>query len=49
MRYLVNFALLVAWLAGINLATGFWSTFIAVVFPLWAWYLLVERMVERFL
>lgn len=37
------------WLAGVVLAKGFWSTFFAVIFPLWAWYLVAERLVERFL
>jgi hypothetical protein len=39
----------VLWLIGIILAKGFWSTFFAVVFPLWSWYLVAERIVERFL
>ena len=37
------------WLAGVVLAKGFWSTFFALIFPLWAWYLVAERLVERFL
>ena len=37
------------WLAGIFLAKGFWSTFFAVIIPPWGLYLLVERLVERFL
>lgn len=49
MRYILNFVLLIAWLAGISLACGFWSTFAAVIFPFWAWYLVVEHIVERFL
>jgi hypothetical protein len=32
-----------AWIAGIVLAKGFWSTSLAVVMPLWGLYLLVER------
>jgi hypothetical protein len=39
----------VLWLIGIILANGFWSTFFAVIFPLWSWYLVAERMVEKFL
>ncbi len=31
-----------AWLAGLVLAKGFWSTFFACVFPFYAWYLVVE-------
>ena len=39
----------ILWFVGIILANGFWSTFFAVVFPLWSWYLVAERIVERFL
>jgi hypothetical protein len=39
----------ILWLIGIILAKGFWSTFFAVIFPLWSWYLVAERIVERFL
>jgi hypothetical protein len=39
----------VLWLIGIILAKGFWSTFFAVIVPLWSWYLVAERMVEKFL
>ena len=31
------------WLSGIVLAKGFWTTTIAVLFPPYAWYLVVER------
>jgi len=37
---------LVTWIAGIVLASGFWSTTISVVFPFWSWYLLVERLMK---
>lgn len=32
-----------SWIAGVVIANGFWSTTIAVFFPPWAWYLLVEK------
>lgn len=43
---ILSFALLVAWLAGIVLAKGFWATLAAatLVFP--AWYLVVERLMQ---
>lgn len=41
--------LICVWLFGIVLAKGFWSTFFAVVFPLWAWYLVAELIVERYI
>ena len=47
MRYLLKFVLLVAWLAGMVIANGFWSTFFAVVFPLWGYYLVVEHIMGR--
>lgn len=33
----------IAWIAGIILAKGFWSTLFAVILPPWGWYLIVER------
>lgn len=38
---------IVLWLMGIVLAKGFWSTFFAVVLPLWSWYLVAERIFEK--
>lgn len=35
-----------AWIAGIVIANGFWSTLFALFFPLWAWYLVVEKMLH---
>lgn len=43
MRYVASFVLLVAWLAGIVMAAGFWLTALAICFPVYAWYLVVER------
>jgi len=31
-----------AWIFGIILANGFWSTFFAVFFPPWSYYLTIE-------
>lgn len=49
MKAIIDLALVVAWVIGIVLAKGFWSTVFALIFPLWAWYLLAERLVVRFL
>jgi uncharacterized membrane protein len=49
MNTLVRLVLMFAWIAGIVLAKGFWSTFFAIVVPLWSYYLVVERIVERWL
>ena len=32
------------WIAGIILAKGFWSTFFAIFFPLWAWIVVVYNI-----
>jgi hypothetical protein len=37
-----------AWVVGIVLAQGFWSTFFAIFVPLWAWYLTVEHLLIHF-
>ena len=42
----VGFTLIVTWLAGIVLASGFWSTFFAIILMPYAWYLVVERIVQ---
>lgn len=49
MQALVGFIFFVAWMAGIVIAKGFWSTFFAIFMPLWSYYLVVERLIERFL
>jgi|TARA_B110000908_G_scaffold151648_1_gene186577 hypothetical protein len=45
----VNFFNLIAtaaWVAGMVIAQGFVSTAFALVMPLWAWYLLAERLLQ---
>jgi hypothetical protein len=49
MRHIIGFILLVGWIAGIVIAKGFWSTTFAIFMPLWSYYLVVERLVEKFL
>lgn len=49
MREIANLLMAMLWLCGIVLAKGFWSTFFAVICPLWAWYLVAEKLVERWL
>jgi len=49
MRHIIGFILLVSWIAGIVIAKGFWSTTFAIFMPLWSYYLVVERLVEKFL
>lgn len=49
MKSIVSLVLLVAWVAGLVIAKGFWSTFFAFIFPLWGYYLVVEQLVIKFL
>jgi len=44
MKHLTNLILGACWVAGIVIAQGFWSTLLALVLPLWAWYLLAEKI-----
>lgn len=43
MYCLAYLTLLASWIAGVVMANGFWSTLLAVIFPFWSWYLVVER------
>ena len=49
MNTIARLILLFTWIAGIVIAQGFWSTFFALFLPLWAYYLVAERLVERLL
>ena len=45
-EYDMNFAdlsAILAWVAGVVVAQGGWSTFFAIVFPPWAFYVLIEH------
>jgi len=48
MRAIASLVGTFVWVMGIILANGFWSTFFAVIFPLWAWYLAVEHILLRY-
>ena len=43
---LLSIALVVVWIAGVVVATGFWSTTAAICIPPYAWYLLIERVMQ---
>lgn len=49
MKAITSLVMLAVWVIGWVLAHGFWSTLFAVVMPPWSWYLVAERLVERFL
>lgn len=44
MKELVQLVGVIVWIAGIVIAKGFWSTFFAIFVPLWAWYLVIEKL-----
>jgi len=35
-----------AWIAGIVIAKGVWSTLCAIFIPFWAWYLFIEKIMQ---
>jgi hypothetical protein len=41
----IYFVVLVSWLAGVVLASGWWKL-LATLFPFYAWYLVVERAMQ---
>jgi hypothetical protein len=49
MKHIISLILFIGWLGGIVIANGFWSTLFALIVPFWSWYLLVERIVIKFL
>ncbi len=49
MTAIAELVLIAAWVSGLVLANGFWSTLLALFIPLWAWYLVAERLIVRFL
>jgi len=48
MKELRGFVYVCIWIAGIVIAKGFWSTFFAVLIPLWSYYLVIERIILYF-
>lgn len=41
-----EFMALLTWIVGVVLAKGGWSTFFAIIFPPWAYYLVVEAALQ---
>ena len=39
----IGLIFITVWVMGVVIAKGFWSTFLAIFIPPWAWYLTVER------
>ena len=49
MNAIAKLLLIAAWVSGVVLASGFWSTLFAFFIPFWAWYLLAARLLVKFL
>ena len=43
LRAIIAVIFFVAWIAGIVIANGFWSSLFAFFIPFWAYYLVIER------
>lgn len=41
---LIRFVFFMIWISGVVIAKGFWSTFFAIFFAPWSWYLVAERL-----
>jgi len=48
MMHIARLLALIGWVAGIVIAKGFWSTFFALIIPLWSWYLVVEHFLIHY-
>lgn len=46
--YIGRAIMAIVWVIGIVVANGFWSTFFAIVIPLWAWYLAIEMFLIKY-
>lgn len=49
MKSIVTLFFTLMWIAGIVIAKGFWSTFFAIFIPLWAYYLVVEQLLIKYI
>jgi hypothetical protein len=43
-----NMVFVIVWVVGIVIAKGFWSTFFAVILPLYSWYLVAEHFLIKY-
>ena len=49
MKGIVALITVPAWIVGVVLAKGFWSTLFAFFIPFWAWYLTAELLITKYL
>jgi hypothetical protein len=48
LREFFSLIMVIMWLVGLVIAKGFWSTFFAVIFPLYSWYLVAEHFLLKY-
>lgn len=48
LEHLIELMIVLCWITGIVVASGFWSTFFAIFFFPWAWYLTVEQILIHY-
>lgn len=49
MKMFIGLLIVIGWIAGIVLAKGFWLTVLAIVVPIYGWYLVIERIMNGWL
>lgn len=46
MKSIASLIMAAAWICGVVLANGFWSTLFAVTIPFWSFYLVAEKIMQ---
>ena len=48
MTQIVSLILTIIWIIGVVIAKGFWSTFFALIFPFYSWYIVIEHFLIKY-
>lgn len=46
MKSIASLIIAAAWISGVVLANGFWSTLFAITIPFWSFYLVAEKALQ---
>lgn len=46
MRELIGLIFAISWIAGVVIVKGFWLTVLAICIPFYAWYVVVEKIMQ---
>jgi hypothetical protein len=49
MKGVVGLIFFGVWVAGVVISKGFWSCFFAIFMPFWAWYLVIEMAMIKYI